>query len=90
MMENKVLIKLYVPELDSSFDLYIPINEIVWKITKMLVKSVSDLTSNNIDGQKEFILLNKTTTRMYNSNEIIINTDIRNGTELVLISNKEL
>ena len=56
----------------------------------MLVKSVSDLTSNNIDGQKEFILLNKTTTRMYNSNEIIINTDIRNGTELVLISNKEL
>lgn len=89
-MENKVLIKLYVPELDSSFDLYIPINEIVWKITKMLVKSVSDLTSNNIDGQKEFILLNKTTTRMYNSNEIIINTDIRNGTELVLISNKEI
>ena len=89
-MENKVLVKLYVPELDTTFDLYIPINEIVWKITKMLVKSVSDLTSNNIDGNKEFILLNKTTTRIYNSNEIIINTDIRNGTELVLISNKEM
>lgn len=89
-MENKVLVKLYVPELDTNFDLYIPINEIVWKITKMLVKSVSDLTSNNINGNKEFILLNKTTTRIYNSNEIIINTDIRNGTELVLISNKEI
>lgn len=89
-MENKVLIKLFIPELDSNFDVFIPINEIVWKITKMLVKSVSDLSNTNIDGNKEFLLLNKITTRIYNNNEIIINTDIRNGTELVLISNKEL
>ena len=89
-MENKVLIKLYVPELDSNFDAYIPVNEIIWKINKMLVKSVSDLSGVNIDGKKEFILLNKNNTRIYNNNEIVINTDIRNGTELILISNKEI
>lgn len=89
-MENKVLIKLFVPELDSTFDVFIPINEIVWKITKMLVKSVSDLNNTDINMTKEFILINKTTTRIYNSNEVIINTDIRNGTELILISKKEI
>lgn len=89
-MENKVLIKLLVPELDSTFDVFIPVNEVIWKITKMLVKSVSDLTSAEFEGNKSFILINKITTRIYNSNEIVINTDIRNGTELILISNKEL
>ena len=87
-MENKVLVKLFVPELDSNFDVFIPVNEVIWKINKMLVKSVSDLTNSNINGNKEFILLNKITTRVYNNNEIVINTDIRNGTELILISNK--
>ena len=89
-LSNKVLIKLLVPELDSTFDVFIPVNEVIWKITKMLVKSVSDLSNAEIEGNKNFILINKITTRIYNSNEIVINTDIRNGTELILISNKEL
>ena len=87
-MENKVLIKLLVPELDSNFDAFIPVNEIIWKISKMLVKSVSDLSGAQLDIKKEFILINKITTRIYNNNEIVINTDIRNGTELILISNR--
>lgn len=89
-MENKVLVKLIVPELDSSYDVFLPVNEVVWKINKMLVKSVSDLSNIKIDNTKEYVLLNKITTRMYNSNEIIINTDIRNATELMLISSEDI
>ena len=36
-MKNKVLIKLIVPEIDSDFDIFIPVNEIIWKIKKMLL-----------------------------------------------------
>lgn len=86
-MNNKVLVKLFVPEIDSSFDVFIPVNEVVWKINKMLIKSVSGLSNANIDLKSEYTLLNKITTRIYNNNEIIIETDIRNGTELILISN---
>ena len=38
-MENKVLIKLLVPALDRNFDLFIPVNELIWKINKLMVKS---------------------------------------------------
>ena len=89
-MEKKVLIKLLVPELDSTYDAFIPVNEIIWKITKMLTKSVSDLSNTDLGNNKEYLLINKVTTRIYNSNEIVINTDIRNGTELILISNKDI
>lgn len=86
-MENKVLIKLILPEFDSSFDIFIPVNEVIWRIEKMLLKCVCDLTNIKIDQSKDYILINKDTCNVYGKNEIIINTDIRNSTELILIKN---
>ena len=80
-MKNKVLIKIVAIDLDTEYDFFIPVNEVVWKVKKMIVKI---LFSNN-NGYNNFILMNKLNSRIYNNNEIIINTDIRNGTELILI-----
>ncbi len=88
-MENKVLIKLTVPTLNETFDLFLPVNEIIWKVKKMLIKSISDLTGTSLDNNKEYILLNKDSCRVYHNNEVIINTDIRNGTELYIYINEE-
>lgn len=85
-MNNKVLIKLIMPEFDLSYDLFIPVNEVIWKLKRLIIKSIQDLSGiclNNID---EAIFINKANSRIYNNNEIIINTDIRNGTELILMS----
>lgn len=87
-MNNRVLIKLFVPELDLSYDLYIPVNELIWKTKQMFVKAISEMTGGLLDASKEYALINKTTSTTYNNNQIIINTDIRNATELLLISVK--
>ena len=85
-MENKVLIKLVVPEIEKNFDLFIPVNEVIWKTKKMIVKCVSDLTNNLIDLQDEYLLINSESGRIYKNNEIVIDTDIRNATTLLLIT----
>lgn len=85
-MKNKVLVRLVVPELDNNFDVFIPVNEIVWKIKKLLIKSVADLSGINLDINKKYTLINMTTGKIYTNNEIIIDTEIRNVTELVLMS----
>ena len=36
-MKNKVLVRLIVPELDEVYDLFIPVNEVIWKIMKLLI-----------------------------------------------------
>lgn len=77
-----------MPELDDSFDCFIPVNEIVWKIKKLILKSISDLTNSNFDLRADYVMVNKDNGRVYNSNEIIINTDIRNGSELILFIRK--
>ena len=87
-MNEKVLVKLLLPEFDTEYDILIPVNEIVWKIKKLLIKSVSDLEGIKLNMNVNYILLNKENSRVYNNNEIIINTDIRNSTELILITNK--
>lgn len=87
-MNNKVLVKIIMPELDDSFDCFIPVNEVVWKIKKLILKSISDLTNSNFDLRADYVMVNKDNGRVYNSNEIIINTDIRNGSELILMIKK--
>lgn len=85
-MVDKVLVKLDVFGLDETYDVFIPVNELVWKIKAMLAKCVSDLEYLQFNPNDEYIVINKKTGNIYNNNEVIINTDIRNGTELLLMS----
>ena len=85
-MNNKVLVKIFAPEFDQTFDVYIPVNYLVWKINKMLAKCIGDLCDYDLDLRKEFLLINKLTNEIYGNNTSIKDTNIRNGTELIIIS----
>ncbi len=87
-MKNKVLIKLIVPELDTTFDIFIPVNELVWRIERIILKAIEDLSNIKLEQGLNYVLLNKDNCKIYNNNEIIINTDIRNSSELILISKR--
>lgn len=85
-MENKVLIRLIVPEIDVCYDVFIPVNEVIWKIKKLFIKSISDIVGVSIDINSEYSLINKNNSKVYGNNDVVINTDIRNGTELLFVS----
>lgn len=85
-MNNKVLIRLWVPEVDEVYDVFIPVNEFVWKINQMIVHCVNGLSSGALDKEKKYVLINKTTGVVYSNNSLVIETDIRNATELLLVS----
>lgn len=88
-MENKVFVKIILPELDISYDVFIPVNSLIWVIKKLLVKALSDVTGIMLSQNSSYILINKDTGKIYNNNEIVIDTDIRNTTELLLLSLKK-
>lgn len=85
-MNNKVLVKLIVPEMDLTFDVFIPVNELVWKVKELLFKCISDITSNDLSANGDFTLINKDSSRIYKNNEVVIDTDIRNSSELIFLS----
>ena len=84
-MNNKILINVDIPELDSEYDVFIPVNELVWKVNKLVLKSISDLSGVPLNTNDKYVFINKITNKVYNNNEIIIDTEIRNGTELILL-----
>ena len=84
-MKNKVLIELIVPEIDEKFDLFIPVNKRIGNLIVLLNKSVSELTNGAYIGTNKSLLYNKITGERYNINDLVRNTNIRQGTMLVLM-----
>ncbi len=85
-MNNKVFIKLIVPEVDKVYDIYIPINKKVGNIINLLNQSVSELTNGEIKISNSNSLYNAKTGENYLSDVLLYNTNIRNGSVLILLS----
>jgi len=81
MLDNKILIDLYVLTLDKNFEFYIPIDEKVGNVVKLVNLYLLGNASNN----KNYSLLNLYSGNVYKNNDLIRNTDIMNGTKLMLL-----
>lgn len=81
MFADKILVEIYVVNLDRNYEIYIPVNEkignILWLIYKAMYKD-----KNN---QKKAVFLNAFSGNIYKNNDIVRNTDIKNGTKLIMI-----
>ena len=81
MLDNKILINLYCLSLGKTFEVYLPINEKVGNITKILNTTLFD----SIDSSKNYMFLNANTGNVYKNNELIRQTDIKNGSKIILM-----
>lgn len=84
MMDNKILVKLIVPELETTYNIYLPLTKRIGNVINLLIKSLIDL-GYDYDFNPKIALYNKKTGEKYPSNSIIYNTNIKNGTELILL-----
>lgn len=84
-MEYKVLIKLYIPEIEKNYDVYIPINKTISEVLVLLNRLINNSTNGIYPIKKNICLANRKNSHIYAYDELIRQTDIRNGTELVLI-----
>ncbi len=86
MMKNKVIVKAVFPSIDKVYDIKIPVNELIWKVSSLVTKAVYDMNGIPYDiNNDNFAIINKETGLIYESNSIVIDTDIRNGSELFFI-----
>ena len=84
-MEYKVLIKLFVPEIEETYELYIPINKTIGELSVLLTQAVNSISG--VYPIKPGVEICNRRTNMYYSYGILVReTDIKNGSELVLIS----
>lgn len=83
-MDNKVLIKLTIISTGQEIDCFVPINEKIYNVKKIFLKYAFDINEIKEDIINNYVLLNGRTNVIYNNNDRVIYTDIRNGSELIL------
>lgn len=83
-MEYKVLVEIFLPEIEERYEAYIPINKTIGEIVDLLlglIRNQHDELPNDIKPK----LYNRHNYRKYYGKEVVRTTDIRNGTELIMI-----
>ena len=79
MIMNKVLVKVYVPLNEEQYDVFIPL------IIKLLAKAIYELTDGNYNPDTMPTLYDKATVKPYNMTKNVKESNIKNGTELILM-----
>ena len=79
-MNNKILVNVYVPKINESFDLFIPINKKVGTVKNIIIFSI-----DGFDRNSNHVLLNEEDNKEIDNNIYVKNSSIKNGARLILI-----
>lgn len=85
MNDSKVLIELVVPLLDEEYDIYFPINRRIGNIIALLNKALHEETNGLYNGDENTMLYDGVTGDLYEVNSLVRNTNIRNGSRVILL-----
>jgi len=83
-MKNKILVELIVPDIDEKYDVFIPINKNVANIILLLSKSIREISNSDYILDTFSLYSGEDGTR-YNPENLIIDTNIRNGSTIILM-----
>ena len=81
MYENKILVNIYILSLSKNYEMFIPVNEKVGHLASLL----NNIMTDSIDFTRTIMIINADSGRCYKNNELVRDTDITNGTKLVLV-----
>ena len=85
MIENKVLVSVNVPMLEKKFDVYFPVNKKIGNVIKMIKSSLQVLSQGSFDVNANYVLYNKENGNPYDMNILVRDSDIRNGSKVILL-----
>ena len=85
MNKNKVLIELEIPLIEKKYDLFIPTNKKIGTIKRLIEMALVELTYGAYLPKEETNFYSKETGEIYDINKTVRDTDLKNGSRIVLI-----
>ena len=85
MNKNKILIGLEIPLIEKIYDLYIPVNKKIGTIKRLIEESLIELTDGAYTIKPETNFYSKDTGQIYDVNKSVRETDLKNGSRIILI-----
>lgn len=83
-MKNKILVEIVVPDIDQSYEVFIPINRKVGSVIELLNRAILELSDGSFKGDNKTGLYDRETNSQLDINKTIAELKIKNGATLVL------
>lgn len=83
-MIDKLNIQIIIPHIYKKYDLLIPVNQTIGQTIYTIIKGLNILNNDIFKDNNSLNLYNALDGKIYKLNEIVIDTDIKNGSILIL------
>lgn len=85
-MNNKILVTIVLPTMETEYDIYIPINKKIGTIKKNVLLAIKDLSDNSFDLQFDNAkFIERESGREYLNDTMVKDLGIKNGAKIILI-----
>ena len=85
MNKNKILVEIEIPIIEKKYDIFIPINKKVGTIKQFIDTALVELTDNSFTPSDSENFYSKETGEIYDINKTVRDTDLKNGSRVILI-----
>lgn len=82
---EKVLVEIFVPVLDRSYDVFIPLRSPMHEVLELVKKAIKDMSDGRFVANEETVLCHREDGTILNINLSVQELEIRNGSKLMLI-----
>lgn len=82
---DKVLVEIFVPVLDRSFDMFIPKSSSMAQVLELIKKAVKEMSDGRFVANENTALCHREDGTIININLSVAELEIRNGSKLMLI-----
>ena len=82
---NKVLVNVYVPILNASYDIFIPMQSQLFEVADLIKKAVAELSEGRFIPTRDTTISLRSSGKILDINRTIQDLSIGNGTKLMLI-----
>ncbi len=85
MNKNKILIELEIPIIEKKYDLFIPVNKRIGTIKRLIEDALVELTDSAYIIKEDTNIYSKDTGEIYDVNKNVRDTDLKNGSRIILL-----
>ena len=82
---DKILVNIFVPIINSSYDMFIPVSLKVYTVLELIKKSVAEMSDGRFIAYENNVLCFRGDGSIIDINLSVLETEIKNGSRLMLI-----
>ena len=82
---DKILVNIFVPIINSSYDMFIPVSLKVYTVLELIKKSVAEMSDGRFIANENNVLCFRGDGSIIDINLSALETEIKNGSRLMLI-----